>query len=149
MDRRWVAGGVVIALVVLVVAVRTLSGGGDDEPLKSRGALVAAGDCVDLPVDDSLLEPMDCGDPHDAQVFAEFDLEGEAYPGDATVRDRADQGCVDRWQSAVGTNYFTDTTFDYVSIAPDEDRWTDGVREVTCLLVTGDGSPMIRDQLGF
>lgn len=146
--RGRLIAGVLIVGLVLFVLLRQFGGGDDDVVLRSRTALVAAGDCIDLPRDDAeLLEPIDCAEPHDAQVFAEFDLDDGPYPGAGVVTEQADAGCVDRWGRAVGTNYFTDLTFDFVTVTPDEARWEDGVREVACILVAAEGTPMVRDQL--
>src|SRR5687768_3961131 len=60
------------------------------------------GDCIQLP-DAELVQSVEgvpCVEPHDAQVYAEFDLPDGPFPGDAAIDEQGARGCYDRWQAA-------------------------------------------------
>lgn len=148
MARGQVIGAAVLVAVLVVAGLVLFGGDGNGEPPPSQGALVGVGDCVDLPEgDDELLEAVDCEDPHDAQVFAEFQFDPGPYPGDRAVEVEAERTCIDRWDRAVGSNYYVDVSFDFVVTTPDEAQWEAASLEATCLLVSADGTPLVHDQL--
>ena len=93
------------------------------------------------------VEGVPCGEPHDAQVYAEFDLADGAVPGDATVDEQGSRGCYDRWQAAVGTVYEQDTVLDFTFFTPQRDGWDAGDHEIQCMIVRMDGSRMVGNQL--
>jgi hypothetical protein len=107
-------------------------------------------DCIQLPGVEQLVESVEgvpCGQPHDAQVYAEFDLPGGAFPGQATVDDQGSRGCYDRWQAAVGTVYEQDLVLDFTYFTPQREGWEAGDHEIQCMIVRIDGSRMVGDQL--
>ena len=112
---------------------------------------INVGDCIQLPGGDSELiqsvEGVPCGDPHDAQVYAEFDLPSGTFPGQASVDNQGSRGCYDRWQAAVGTVYEQDTVLDFTFFSPQREGWDAGDHEIQCMIVRIDGSRMVGDQL--
>jgi len=76
---------------------------------------IAVGDCLNTPEDDVFFEidPIDCAEPHDLEVFALIDLTsvsgefsvGASYPGDDIVYDAAIQECWDPFERYVGIPY--------------------------------------------
>lgn len=139
----------VAAAVVAVVLGACSGGSGDPEP--NAGILLAAGDCLALADGDArrveVPEVVDCSGFHDGEVFARFELTGSDRPADAELDRQADEGCVDRYQAAVGANFLLDDRFDFFTMVPDADQWEAGSRRVTCVLVAADGSELINSQL--
>ena len=123
------------------------------EIVESGGLGVLAinvGDCIQLPAAGGLVESvegMPCDEPHDAQVYAEFELPDGAFPGQAALDEQSGRACYDRWQAAVGTVYEDDTVYDFTLFNPSEQGWDAGDREVQCMLVRLDGVRMVGDQL--
>ncbi len=55
-----------------------------------------AGQCVDSGTDGiSGVHVLSCGQAHDAEVFATFQVAGSRYPGPAALQQRAREGCVE------------------------------------------------------
>lgn len=85
------------------------------------------GDCIvpppDISVDESIeverVVTVDCSEPHDGEVVAVFELNGFTYPGDDDLFNRAYDQCPE-----------TATVVFY----PSEDTWSEGDREVACVL---------------
>lgn len=136
--RRWPA------LVVAFSLVAAGCGGGDEEVRRSIASF-AVGDC--LVSGDDGVEGVDCEEMHDSQVYARFEVDGDERPPEADLRTAADEGCVDRWQTGVGTNYFTDNQFDFQAVVPTPDEWDSGGRSVTCLLVLAGGGQVSGDRI--
>jgi hypothetical protein len=75
-----------------------------------------------------------CTTPHNAQVFVQFAVTGTSYPGSASLRRQADQGCHARIPANVDKSKVTDTmTLRYLYPLPAS--WASGQRIVTCLVV--------------
>ena len=110
---------------------------------------VNVGDCMQLPDAETVqsVEGVPCGEPHDAQVYAEFDLPDGPFPGDPAVDEQGSRGCYDRWQAAIGTVYEDDTLLDFTFFTPLEEGWRAGDHEVMCAVVRIDGSRMVGDRL--
>ena len=111
---------------------------------------INVGDCLQLP-DETLVQSVEgvpCGAPHDAQLYAEFDLPEGPFPGDVNLEQQAADGCYDRWTGAVGTVYENDTELDFTFFTPVEEGWQEGDRGVQCMIVTVDGSELVGDRLG-
>ena len=77
---------------------------------------------------------VECDGPHDNEVFATFDLEGDAFPGNEQVLALAAEGCADRLAEYVGQD--ADTSRYAVShLVPTERTWdVNDDREVVCFL---------------
>lgn len=77
---------------------------------------------------------VDCAEPHDNEVFATFDLEGDTFPGDEAIATRADQGCRDRFEDYVGRDYAS-SRFVATHLVPTQQSWdARDDREVVCFL---------------
>lgn len=76
---------------------------------------IAVGDCLNTPEDDVFFEidPIDCTEPHDLEVFALVDLSSvspdfaiaASYPGDELVYESAIDECYDEFERYVGIPY--------------------------------------------
>jgi hypothetical protein len=97
---------------------------------------LAIGDCI---IDSGGTEvfdvqTVDCAQPHDFEVYAEFDLAGTDYPGEQAVSDQGDAGCFDAFEPFVGLAYES-STLDYTFYSPTQESWTDGGdRLISCLI---------------
>lgn len=74
-----------------------------------------------------------CADPHAYEVYARFTIDGDEYPGDAAVAERAQQGCIDAFTAFVGRLY-GESVLDDVYLSPTPKTWARGDRSVTCLV---------------
>ena len=97
---------------------------------------VQVGDCFDdaafESTDVSEVPGVPCGDPHDNEVYATFDLTGE-WPGDERVEELAFEGCYDRFAGAIGRSY-EESVIDYTAIYPSAGSWKQiDDREVICV----------------
>ena len=73
-----------------------------------------------------------CSEPHDNEVFAAFDLQMSAWPGDEVASEAADQGCLERFQAAIGATY-EESIFEFFHLIPTADSWNiRDDREVLC-----------------
>lgn len=128
--RRRRSATVLAALTLLLAAC------GSSEPAGDVFSL-AVGDCFDDPeagTQVSSVPLIDCSEPHDNQVFAVFDLPDGPFPGDAAVQETADLGCMERFESYVGTQYAVSALF-LSSLSPTQGSWNDrDDREVICFL---------------
>jgi hypothetical protein len=128
------AGVALVGIVAVTMAVGCASPG--------NVFSVAPGDCFDDPdtaADEiSDVELVDCDEPHDNEVYAVVELEDGDYPGDDVVLARAQDVCLDAFESYVSEPYATSELF-ATWIVPTQGSWSDGDREVVCVLFDGDG----------
>lgn len=144
--------GVAIAVLVLVALVGagvlvffTFATSSD-----SVDVTADPGECLALDAGGGVVSGTDvvpCDDPHDAEAFHRVDLADGSYPGDAAVADRADALCLDEFEAYVGIDYY-DSEYWIDWLVPTADGWASGDREVVCLLVSGDGSPLVGSAFG-
>lgn len=143
------------ALAVGGVAIFAGTGGFDDNTTRNdQGEIVEpgglgaftmrVGDCVQVPAEEMVesMEAVPCAEPHDAQVFAKFDVADAPEYGQSRVDDEAGQGCYERWSSAIGTVYEEDAELDIQLLTPTSESWGEGDREVVCMVVSIDGLPL-------
>jgi hypothetical protein len=93
------------------------------------------GDCVnDIEENKRVLTlpAVPCAEPHDAEVFAVFDLSGSTFPGESEVVSQVESSCVDRLEEYAPAAV-NDPSIDLYYFAPDETSWRRGDREVVCV----------------
>ena len=98
---------------------------------------MSAGDCFDdvaLGTEEVADVPaVPCAQPHDNEVFATFDVTDGAFPGDERLYEMADQGCLDRFQGAIGAPY-EQSVLVFTTLIPSERSWNErNDREVVCV----------------
>ncbi|GLK18342.1 septum formation family protein [Herbiconiux flava] len=77
---------------------------------------------------------VDCADEHDFEVYSDFELTGDEFPGTDEINTQADAQCLSDFESFVGISY-DDSTLGYTYFTPTEGSWTDGDdRLVSCLI---------------
>ena len=97
---------------------------------------LSVGDCFNDPdVSDEVsdVEMVDCGETHDNEVYATYDIPGSTFPGQAAVQENAADGCLDRFQPYVGAEYL-DSSLDISFLTPSDSSWDQNDREVVCFL---------------
>ncbi|MDO5053554.1 MAG: septum formation family protein [Pseudoclavibacter sp.] len=100
------------------------------------------GDCFDHSSQSGFAEVYpDCSTLHLYEVFAALQVPGDTFPGDAGLRDFADQNCPAEFARYVGVP-ITSSTFGYAIIFPSEGTWSEGDREVLCSAVSADNQPV-------
>lgn len=109
---------------------------------ESAATDIEVGDClaVSTNVEEiSEVPVVPCTEPHDMEVYAEFELQGEKFPGDEKVSALADEGCYAAFPDYVGIEY-EESTLDYQMYQPLEQGWTElDDRLVSCLLFDPEG----------
>jgi hypothetical protein len=101
------------------------------------------GDCFQEESDDrGNTEFRDCSEPHDYEVYSEFELPDTpdgSYPGDDRMSFVADEGCLDAFEDFVGVPW-EESYYDFSWVAPDEVTWTEhDDRLVQCLAIDPEG----------
>ena len=76
---------------------------------------------------------VECGEPHDNEVFTTFDIPGDEYPGDDAVNNAAENGCLAGFEPYVGLDYAS-SVYDIGWFTPTQDSWDTGDREVICFV---------------
>lgn len=149
--KRAIAGLVVggVAVFAGTASTEDKTERGDNGEIVDSGGLgvfkVRVGDCVQLPAEGAelfeSLEGVPCAQPHDAQAYAEFDLALTSYD-EAAVEAQADEGCLARFAAAIGQGYEEAEELDFFTLYPSPESWDEmDDREVSCLVLSVDGSP--------
>ncbi|WP_336645680.1 septum formation family protein [Microbacterium sp. USHLN186] len=133
-----------------------IDGASNDERPQSSPDPTAAGvdstDIFDLKVGDCKLEDdissgqlsdtriVSCTEPHDEEVYHEFEMKDGVYPPAALIEREAFEQCGDAFEGYVGVSY-EESMLEFAYFSPTEDGWTQlDDRVVQCVLYAGDGS---------
>ena len=76
---------------------------------------------------------VECSEPHDNEVYAVVDVEGDMFPGDEAIRTEADDVCLTAFQGFVGLDYET-SALDFGWLVPTAGSWDAGDRVVACFV---------------
>jgi hypothetical protein len=95
---------------------------------KSPVFSLKSGDCIDPQGQSYTL--ISCDSPHEAEVYATFNLTGTAWPGSTTVAAAASRGCSSRLTSYLNPDLAVGLASNYVY--PDATAWQAGTRTVIC-----------------
>jgi hypothetical protein len=141
-------GLVVVAAVLAIAAVLSLSN-------RTSWTDLEAGECFDLAsaiadaegdlADVTAVDPIDCSEPHDAEVVAAGELapEGDrSYPPDDDLFAEIDRAC-----AALVPDTVDPRRFGIVPIAPDERTWDDRRGRFVCVAVVIGGGTVIGSAL--
>ena len=93
------------------------------------------GDCMDTPEGEVVSEVpvVPCTEPHDDEVYFDFQLADGEFPGDDAVTEQSDAGCLEQFQPFVGLAYDS-STLDFYSYRPTAESWAEGDRVVSCVV---------------
>ncbi|MCU1482034.1 MAG: hypothetical protein JWQ19_2820 [Subtercola sp.] len=108
---------------------------GESSPQTQDVFSLTVGDCIDgTSVGEVTDVPtVDCATPHDLEVFYDFDLTGDTFPGDSVVSDAAKAGCQAQFDSFVKIAY-ADSALDFTEYTPTQESWSSGDRTVSCVV---------------
>jgi hypothetical protein len=110
-------------------------GSATDKPENADVFTLAAGDCVNDASGAQVLEVprVDCAAPHDYEVFYNFDIPADAYPGADAVTQFATTVCGGEFENFIGVP-FGQSVYAVQYFTPSEESWTNGGdRTITCL----------------
>ena len=106
------------------------------EAIDDESTWIEVGDCFNETSDDIVTDipTLSCTEPHDYEVYAEFDIDLATFPGNDEVFRLADEGCLAPFGVYVGLD-FASSTLDYTSYVPTLEGWTQNDdRSVSCVL---------------
>jgi hypothetical protein len=140
--RRRRGRGALIALGFLVAAAVIIGGAiaivgslthGFKKPVvvhyeKSAVFSLKAGECIDPNGQTATI--VSCSTPHDAEIFAAFELPGSKWPGTTAVGASASSGCSTRLSGYLNPQLAISLSSTY--IYPDSVAWQAGTRTVIC-----------------
>lgn len=114
------------------------------------------GDCLLLPegvaFDDEFsfdsLEAVPCADPHDLEFFGVVNHPGDEHPGDDALFGYADEQCSPGFEEFTGVAPEHDARLVLMSFIPDPEGWSNGDREIGCVLQNYDGTMLVGSQRG-
>lgn len=136
-----VACWVVLAIVVVVLVVSTSAERDDNgkvtEGGRSRVLSLRLGDCLPDVQTGELTRTVDlvpCEEPHKAQVIALFDLKGTFTTRD-DISQQAEEGCVERFSSYVGSKV-RDTRLGLIDVVPPDETAFRESPGVICIAVS-------------
>jgi hypothetical protein len=134
-----------VVLVLVCAGAVLLRRGADEAERNGSGDIVAggdlsafsfrAGDCWNDPPLDQEVESVaavPCTDPHDAEVYAVYDLAFEEFPGENEMAVAAEAGCIERFAEFAGVDYAS-SELEIVYLNPTEESWdTEDDRSAVC-----------------
>jgi hypothetical protein len=94
------------------------------------------GDCLNEVSEELVSEVpvVPCDQPHDEEIYFDFLLEGDEYPGDDPIQTEADTRCGAEFDAFVGLAYDS-STLDFYAYRPSEESWTQlDDRIVSCVI---------------
>jgi hypothetical protein len=111
----------------------------DVDPVRDFGLVsvygLEVGDCfIDFDESETTFVPVSCDEPHDAEVFIDFEYPEGPYPGDGELDVMAEELCFGQtFEDFVGRDYQSSSVFSLRS-RPNEDTWVLGDRTINCVL---------------
>lgn len=124
----------VLRYTVLAAATATFLSG----CLGAAAPSTEVGDCLqvsDLGTQVSDLPTVSCTEPHEAEVYAVFDLTYEGDYDENAVISEADAECIERFDVFVDFAYL-ESEYDYYFLYPLAEGWAGGDREAICAVVS-------------
>jgi hypothetical protein len=103
---------------------------------KSPVFSLKTGDCIDPQGQSYTL--ISCDSPHEAEVFATFNLTGSTWPGSTAVAAAASSGCATRLTGYLNPQLAVSLASTYVY--PDATAWQAGTRTVICEVRAASGA---------
>ena len=92
---------------------------------------IKVGDCFDdvsATENISTIPAVPCGDPHDNETYAVFDVSVSSYPGRDEMETMAMESCLERFEGFVGVNY-QESSLDIFPMFPSTESWAQNDRE--------------------
>ncbi|MHA7279498.1 septum formation family protein [Arthrobacter sp. MDT2-2] len=141
-------GGAVVLLGLLAWLLASLLGGGNDEERVDPSSL-AAGECLaDFTEVTEDAVPVDCSEPHNAQLLASEEYPQDAeFPGREQLDLRAEAACATASDDVDPDVVTDDLQVTLLRATPTEGTWADGDRRVDCFAVIGNSGTLSQSLL--
>lgn len=89
-----------------------------------------------------------CSEPHDEEVYFEFELEGDEFPGGEAIDAEGEAQCLPAFEDYVGID-FQSSTLSLFWITPTQDTWEQlNDRVVQCVLYHYEGEQLTGSMKG-
>lgn len=97
---------------------------------------ISVGDCILEPEGDQISDVtvVPCSEPHDYELYHEFELPEGDHPGDEAVWEQANAGCEAEFENFAGIAYRDSATLWFNNFTPTAQTWADGDRLIQCLI---------------
>lgn len=110
---------------------------------------INVGDCL---VGDSVgevsgFDGVPCTEAHDNEVFFTFDMAEGDFPGDEAIETAATDRCLTEFENYVGIAYES-SIYGLTWLSPTSGSWSQGDREVACLVNNFDGTQKVGSAQG-
>lgn len=90
----------------------------------------------------SSVKVIECADEHDNEIYHEYMLASEIFPGGTYVEDiatdDADEKCFAEFEAFIGASYDA-TTLDFSYLYPTSESWSNDDRSIQCIAYSTDG----------
>ena len=84
-----------------------------------------------------------CGEPHDNEAFAVFDVTISSYPeSEDAMAQIAHNSCLERFDSFVGRDYES-SSLDIITLYPTTESWRQNDREVVCAVYDMEATQLV------
>ncbi len=134
----------ILAAVLTIVVVGALSACGnsarDSEgnvtaTASAKSLDITVGDCLGDLANTSIenVQLIPCADAHYWEAYATMDLEGSTIPAESEITTKADEFCVNEFETFVGIAADS-SMYAWSYLYPSEETWDTGDREITCLV---------------
>jgi hypothetical protein len=97
-----------------------------------RGSTLTLGVCLSVELSGDIVD-VDCDRPHQYEVYAEHQFEGDTYPGDNVVAEELGGVCFEEFEPFVGHEYAS-SIYDFSTFGLSQEDWGRGERTGYCLL---------------
>lgn len=97
---------------------------------------IQVGDCLDSTSAEVVYDVpvVPCSEPHDEEIFGEFDLEGPDFPEATAMEEETNERCIALFNDFVGMDYF-ESELDFYTLTPTADGWAEfNDRTVNCVI---------------
>ena len=141
-----IAATVATALAGCTITTSSGRTSGTGEPAPSTTSAdvfqIKVGDCVNDTQQSEVQElpQVDCAEPHDYEVYYQFQMTDAEFPGLDAATELAQNTCAEEFGTFVGTPYES-TVLDLNYLTPTEDSWNRGNdRQISCLVYDPSGT---------
>jgi hypothetical protein len=101
---------------------------------------LAIGDCFNDTTEAQVSElpVVPCAEPHDNEIYFEYEMPEGEFPGDEAITTAAEENCLPQFEAFVGISYDA-SVLEYNYLTPTEGGWdTYGDRMIQCLVYEPD-----------
>ena len=155
--RRRRAAGAAAAVLLLLAVVGCSDDDSDNPDVDEQPVLevdATSADPVCMQVDEAFppeverLPIIACTEPHTHEIYATIESTDPVFPGVEALGEFAQIECLEAFEPFVGASPF-DSVLSYTWLVPTLGSWNDeDDREILCVLMHRDGSPMVGTMRG-